>query len=392
MKQTIFMMRAAAAIAVLTAAPSAFSQVQPVAFESFDYAFPGLMGGQNGGTGWLNAWVDDNGNGVVVQADPPTNPTNPFPWGGQDGVGNYCQQAIEFAGLFRLVDPTGHDDVTEANGQFGEDGSTMWFSFTTKQFQQFGDHYGGVSLWEAGVGEKLFLGSPWASYAYGIDDQSGNGGVVIPGTSNANTRRVVVRIDYMAGPERCRMWLDPVVPHPASNPDLDEIILDHRFDEIRISSGGNASLFYTDNLVIEKGEPMSPVGTNYCGPAITNSTGQPGVISGNGSDVAAANNLSLTAEQLPPGQFGYFLAGQTQGFFNPPGSSGIICLSGNIGRYNAPANIIMGPSGTIGVDLTSIPVNPPQAAVAGETWNFQCWYRDAGNTSNFTDGLMIAFQ
>ncbi|MCP3920427.1 MAG: hypothetical protein GY711_33280 [bacterium] len=135
------------------------------------------------------------------------------------------------------------------------------------------------------------------------------------------------------------------------------------------------------------------VGMSYCGPAIPNSTGMAAVISATGSPLAAANNVTLTAEDLPPGQFGYFLAGQTQGFFNPPGSQGLICLTGNIGRYNQIANIIQGPMGSIALDLTAIPVNPPAAVQPGETWNFQCWFRDNNPTltSNFTDGLTIQF-
>ncbi|MCP3915010.1 MAG: hypothetical protein GY711_05605 [bacterium] len=135
-----------------------------------------------------------------------------------------------------------------------------------------------------------------------------------------------------------------------------------------------------------------PVGTSYCGPAIPNSTGFPGRITATGSSAVAANNLTLVADDLPPGQFGYFLAGEVQGFFQPPGSTGFICLSGNIGRYNQTQNIIMGPMGSISADLTSIPVNPPTAVMPGDTWNFQCWYRDAGPSNNFTDGLTVTFQ
>ncbi len=136
------------------------------------------------------------------------------------------------------------------------------------------------------------------------------------------------------------------------------------------------------------------IGTSYCGPAAPNSTGVGGVLIASGSPIAAANNLSLTADQLPPGEFGYFLAGQTQGFATPPGSQGNICLSGNIGRLNDVTQIIQGPTGSATVDLTAIPVNPVQSVLPGETWNFQCWFRDnnPGLTNNFTDGLMITFQ
>ncbi|MCZ6462898.1 MAG: hypothetical protein O7A09_01065 [Proteobacteria bacterium] len=132
------------------------------------------------------------------------------------------------------------------------------------------------------------------------------------------------------------------------------------------------------------------VGVNYCGPAIPNSTGMPGVISADGSAAVAANNLSLVAAQMPMGKFGYFLVSRDQGLFNPPNSNGLICLGGSIGRYNQPANIIQGPMGSIPIDLTSIPVNPPTAVVPGDTWNFQCWFRDFG-TNNFTDGLQVTF-
>ena len=56
------------------------------------------------------------------------------------------------------------------------------------------------------------------------------------------------------------------------------------------------------------------------------------------------------------------------------------------------------PAGTISLalDLTQIP-QPTGfvTAIAGDTWNFQAWYRDAVSgsaTSNFTDGLSVTFQ
>ncbi|MCP3919272.1 MAG: hypothetical protein GY711_27345 [bacterium] len=139
------------------------------------------------------------------------------------------------------------------------------------------------------------------------------------------------------------------------------------------------------------GGTTGPIGTNYCGPALPNSTGASAVITATGSAVVANNDLTLTAEFLPVGQFGYFLASETQGFFNPPGSAGFICLAGAIGRFNQASNIIQGPVGSIQVDLTAIPVSPPEAVLIGDVWSFQCWFRDAGGTSNFTDGVSITF-
>ncbi|MCP3914406.1 MAG: hypothetical protein GY711_02490 [bacterium] len=142
---------------------------------------------------------------------------------------------------------------------------------------------------------------------------------------------------------------------------------------------------------------LSPIITNYCSPAVPNSTGSSAWIFSSGSPVATNNNFNVIAAGLPPNQFGYFIAGQFEATppVPPPGSQGLICMTlPSIGRFNQPWQIIQGPAGSLQVDLTAIPVNPPAAVLAGDTWNFQCWYRDnnPGPTSNFTDALRVTFQ
>jgi hypothetical protein len=113
----------------------------------------------------------------------------------------------------------------------------------------------------------------------------------------------------------------------------------------------------------------------------------------------ASNDVTLTAEDLPLNAFGFFLASRTQGFIqNPAGSQGNLCLGGSIGRYVGPGQIQnSGGAGSISLVLDLAQTPTPTglvAVVAGETWNFQGWHRDAvaGNaTSNFTNGLSIAF-
>lgn len=135
-----------------------------------------------------------------------------------------------------------------------------------------------------------------------------------------------------------------------------------------------------------------PIGERYCSPAVPNSTGQPGVIEALGSPVAGGNPLCLRATQLPPNQFGYFVASTTQGFvMNPGGSQGNLCLGGSIKRYAKQVQN-SGSDGafTIEVDTTA----PPAVIQPGESWNFQGWYRDQnpGPTSNFTDAVTVDFQ
>ncbi|MCP3915260.1 MAG: hypothetical protein GY711_06875 [bacterium] len=77
----------------------------------------------------------------------------------------------------------------------------------------------------------------------------------------------------------------------------------------------------------------------------------------------------------------------------PGSSNGNICVSGQIGRHNAQA-ANSGQFGTIRiqVDLNNLPRPVGSAAVvSGETWHFQCWYREAAS-SNFTDGISLTFQ
>ena len=51
---------------------------------------------------------------------------------------------------------------------------------------------------------------------------------------------------------------------------------------------------------------------------------------------------------------------------------------------------------TVTVNLTALPQPAgPVVVVPGDSWNFQCWHRDAVGgvaTSNFTDGYAITFE
>ncbi|MFT7680017.1 MAG: hypothetical protein ACI8QC_004023 [Planctomycetota bacterium] len=139
------------------------------------------------------------------------------------------------------------------------------------------------------------------------------------------------------------------------------------------------------------------IGDNYCGPANLNSSGNPARISAFGDGTVSSNNLTLVATQLPLNVWGYFLNSDLQGFIPfPGGSSGNLCLGGGIGRHsNQVANSGAGGELMIHVDLTVLPrASGVHSVLAGETWNFQCWFRDfqSGPTSNFTDGIEIVFQ
>jgi len=140
------------------------------------------------------------------------------------------------------------------------------------------------------------------------------------------------------------------------------------------------------------------IGDAYC-MTNPNSTGVSGVLNGSGSVEVADNSFSLTASDLPQNAFAFIIVSQTQGFSaNPGGSSGNICVAGEVGRNVGGMIQNTGSAGSIMVtaDLTAIPQpNGPVAVMAGETWNFQGWHRDSVGgmaTSNFTNGLEVTFQ
>ncbi|MEO0660868.1 MAG: hypothetical protein AAFZ87_04965 [Planctomycetota bacterium] len=159
--------------------------------------------------------------------------------------------------------------------------------------------------------------------------------------------------------------------------------------DIDTNGGGNLE------ALLEIGNPG--FGINYC-MANPNSTGLIGVMSVAGSPVAADNDITLTASNLPVGQFGIFVTSLTQDFM-PNIGEGNLCLGGQIGRYQLATQIQqVAPDGTFSlqIDTTFVPQGPGGVAIAsGEVWNFQGWHRDfvgGAPTSNFTDGLAIAFQ
>ena len=140
----------------------------------------------------------------------------------------------------------------------------------------------------------------------------------------------------------------------------------------------------------------APAGSSYC-VANPNSAGTPASIEGFGTNQIVNNDLEVVATALPLFSNGYFVVSPTQAFIaNPGGSQGNLCLGGPFGRYIAQTGN-SGASGTLSVDVDVTALPQPNGNVvvqAGETWNFQCWYRDAnpGVTSNFSPGYSVTFQ
>ncbi len=161
---------------------------------------------------------------------------------------------------------------------------------------------------------------------------------------------------------------------------------------------GRGVLFVTrGNETQDAGAP--PAGS--CVNVAENSLGCVGSLRAFGTPGVNSTDLELFASALPSNQFGMFVGSTdlTLGT-QPANSSGFLCLTGAIGRYDSPGQIgSTGPGGTLRLPLdpgaleTSMGQVP---AVAGASWGFQAWHRDLTAqgvpTSNFTGAVVITFQ
>ncbi|MEL6429361.1 MAG: right-handed parallel beta-helix repeat-containing protein [Planctomycetota bacterium] len=169
------------------------------------------------------------------------------------------------------------------------------------------------------------------------------------------------------------------------------------FDDPATPNAGTGAIDFVDLGALEYTTDLG----SYAGcEAVPNSTGRSGRIRATGSLDVADLDLTLRAEDLPPQQFGIFLASRRAGLAPMAGGLGTLCLGGNVGRFNAPGQILssgLGGAFALTVDLGAIPELAGLVAVQpGETWRFQAWHRDfvsgVGTTSNLTDRATLGFE
>ena len=164
--------------------------------------------------------------------------------------------------------------------------------------------------------------------------------------------------------------------------------------EVRVFYGHPEFFFIFDiwDTGFDNGRIFESIGTTTCSPAVPNSTGQPGVMTVEGSDEVADDILVLTARQLPPASnIGYFLMGTGTNTFTPPGSAGPICIAPGIQRFLPPVQNTTELDGGFRRSIgTSGPIS--DAITRGSTWGFQAWHRDGAGLSNLTDAVRVTFQ
>lgn len=202
-------------------------------------------------------------------------------------------------------------------------------------------------------------------------------------------------VDAAAGDFRLLADSPAIDTGDGAQADVDGLDLDLGRRFIDAPQAVNAGVGGPMTLDLGAFEFTEDLGVIICTPAVPNSSGAPGRIAASGSLMAADNDVTLRAEQLPPNQFGIFLAGRRGGRTPMASGVGTLCMSGDIGRFIEPGQVLFSGAGefSLTLDLTRIPRPSSFASVAaGETWHFQAWHRDNGSDTNFTDSVALSFE
>lgn len=146
--------------------------------------------------------------------------------------------------------------------------------------------------------------------------------------------------------------------------------------------------WYIDDVAITDGTSCGNV-QNYCLTSPNSNSAVGALMSQFGSVSVAANDLVLAASPASSNQPGIFYYGpnQVQSAFG----NGVRCVGGTVTRLPVIVTDVFG-FAFFSLDQTALP--PNGAISAGDTVNFQFWFRDpasGGAAFNLSDGLEITF-
>lgn len=140
----------------------------------------------------------------------------------------------------------------------------------------------------------------------------------------------------------------------------------------------------------------APCGNFFPAGGCLNASATGAILSGSGTTSVSLDNLVLTTTGMNPNTFALTVRSLNP---NPPFpvQNGMLCLQNTL--YRLPP-YVTSPTGVgsigPGIVLLAATWNPPAGWIfAGQTWNFQTWYRDfggpCGGFSNFSNALAVTF-
>lgn len=265
MQPTIRFRALALRFAPLLLVPAAFAKgsepVQTVCEVKFGWWESGdaPLAGQNGGVGWTSPWLSGSADNVVT--------------GGDHFDGGYALIAGNDQPAVRLPNPAFWNSTSAAGQQFGVDGHSFWVRFRSRRMPGLFTPYGSIAF-VTGPTESVTIGCAPGTDAWGVQ-VPGEPARVVPGVSVDEETLLVARLDYQPGAERCRLWINPIDPHPDGPADVDTTVPDHTWEALRLQAGGGGVGFGFDDLSIEVPVSQLPPDIELSTPAILGSSGVP---------------------------------------------------------------------------------------------------------------------
>jgi len=280
-----------------------------------------------------------------------------------------------------------NDSALEAGAAYifeGDGSNWSQVAYVKSDHSQPEDEFGGsVATW----GGRVIVGTRFENGAgAGINDLSGYGGLDNAGAAYVYESQAGVwsRRAYLKALNRdLRDFYGSSV---AAGPNL---VLVGAPGEDSIAAGNLA-----DNSVSSAGAAYAytfGVGMRYCTPSSVNSTSDWAFLLVDGDVQISENRLSLAAFDLPPNRFATFLVARASNTINPAGSEGTLCVGPAYVALDAARTAT---DGTLSAEIDVASVAAIGPVLPGDTFYFQCWFRDAnpGPTSNFTDAAAVTFE
>lgn len=220
-----------------------------ISYESFNYTAGSSLIGQNGGTGFANAW-QTNGS----PNDPAVGLSSSILSGSlnyTDSKGNQLVTSggkLDALGLFGTAQPN-----RDFSGTSGADGTTVWFSFigvrmgptTNNTGTPFNPYPRGVNTaFFSNTTEKISIGnsSGMVSNLWTLIPNNVSASNQVTTLAYNNQALAVVRIDYKAGNDDAYLWVNPILGVEPSLSSADAKMLgsfDFAFNRVRPFAGAN---------------------------------------------------------------------------------------------------------------------------------------------------------
>ncbi len=178
---------------VMLACLAGAAQAQPLATERFEYPAGNSLLGQSGGLGFASPWQTAGYGSWSVNAN--------------DEVVIRNGLLLSTAGG-RSQSALGGAQRTLATPIAGTTGTSAWISFVARRVSgTSGTSWLGVKLPSTGPAPFLFLGQPFGRSHWGADN--GLAGGIAESSSPADVAHIVCRIDFRAGADDVRVWINP---------------------------------------------------------------------------------------------------------------------------------------------------------------------------------------